>query len=324
MCCKLTKHDLKYFPFVSVIIPTYNEETYLQLCLISLQKMNYPKNKLEIIVVDNGSTDKTSEIARKYNTNLILFPEGRTISSVRNIGAKKAQGSVLAFLDADCIVTPDWLYHAVNLLNDSIGVVGSRPVAPEEDATWVQKARTAVLVKESNVITSWLSSANFIILKQLFEKVGGFDEKLETSEDADLSFRLNEITTILYSPDVKAYHLREPKNLLDFFKKELWHGKSVYEGAARHGYKKAEFLSIFVPIIFLTNMISCILFLLVGFYKLGVISLAIFFIIPLSVTTRTIITKRIYIMSLHHFIIDMTYLVARSLSILYFFSPKKR
>lgn len=323
MDCKLTKLDGVNDPFVSVIIPTYNEEVYLPQCLSSLQRVNYPPNRLEIIVVDNGSTDKTPDIARMFRTNLVLYSEGTTISAVRNYGANHAQGSILAFLDADCIVTENWLSNAVTLLTEEtggIGVVGSRPVSPDEGATWVQKARAAVLLKNKNMITCWLSSSNFILKKELFDRVGGFDESLETCEDADLSFRLNKITTILYSPYVKALHLREPKTLWEFFTKEVWHGKSSYVGIFRHGLKKEEFLSIIVPTIYLINF--CLF--LVGFALRGwaivIITQIIFWGIPAAMTARTILRRK-KLFSVHQlYIIDLVYLLARTVSIIYSFT----
>ena len=207
--------------------------------------------------------------------------------------------------------------NAVTLLIGEIGVVGSRPVAPEEGASWVQKARAAVLVKNKNIITSWLSSSNFILKKELFDRVGGFDENLETCEDADLSFRLNETTTILYSPSVKAYHLREPKTLWEFFKKEIWHGKSSYAGILRHGLKKEEFLSIIVPASYLVNLCLGIVGLALTCWVLVICNQIIFWGIPFAMTARTILRGNKLNFIHHFFLIDLVYLSARTISILY-------
>lgn len=308
---------LKKYPFVSIIIPAYNEEIYLEKCLLSLKHIDYKLDAYEVIVVDNGSTDSTCEIAKKYNAQLVSFPEGTTISAVRNRGAMCAEGTILAFLDADCVVTKKWLLNGVNLLNSSVGVVGSRPLAPKKEATWLQKARAKVLSRASNVPVSWLSSSNYIVKKELFDQIGGFDEDLETCEDADISFKLNKITTILYSPYVKAYHLREPKNLFEFFKKEVWHGKSVYEGVIRHGLKKEELLSIFVPAIYLINNVIGVCSLVFNSTSFFTISFSVFWGLPLLATIKTLFRVKTISQFPFFYIIDFIYLQARSSAVLH-------
>ena len=308
---------MQIIPEISVIIPAYNEEQYLHDCLNSILDLNYPKEKYEIIVVDNGSTDNTVSIAINLSDQVILFPEGRTIAAVRNKGASVAKGKILAFLDADCLVAPNWLEAAVELLTGSlIGVVGARPIAPEKGSTWVQRARASVLVKSKNTRVSWLSSGNFIVKAELFQQAGGFDEKLETAEDVDLSFRLNRITTILYSPKIIVLHLREPRTLLEFFKKEVWHGKSAYEGVSRHGIRKEELLSVFVPLMFCAAIVLLIFAFCTGrvmeAVALSIISLG----IPFLAAIRSVIKSNNFKRIVQFYLIDLTFIVARSFSFL--------
>src|SRR5205807_9104763 len=96
----------------SVIIPCLNEEDMIYKCLQSLCLMDYAKDDFEVVIVDNGSTDRTIESARKFVSTLNLRVEtlvdGR-VTALRNLGASKAAGKYLAFLDADCIVPREWL-----------------------------------------------------------------------------------------------------------------------------------------------------------------------------------------------------------------------
>jgi len=94
--------------FISVVIPAYNEEKYLGRCLRALRNQNYPRSCYEVIVVDNGSTDSTAEIARSCGARVVR--EGvKGVAWARQRGALAAMGEVIAFTDADTIVLPHWL-----------------------------------------------------------------------------------------------------------------------------------------------------------------------------------------------------------------------
>src|SRR5208283_3947011 len=91
---------------VSVIIPTWNEENYLERCLMSLKRQSL-KDPFEVIVVDGGSSDRTLEIAHKFTQDVLVLP-GKPVGAARNIGASRATGNLLAFLDADTSASKNW------------------------------------------------------------------------------------------------------------------------------------------------------------------------------------------------------------------------
>jgi glycosyltransferase involved in cell wall biosynthesis len=95
-------------PIISVIIPSYNEEKLLPYCLKSVLNQDFPRNKYEIIVVNNASTDKTPQIAKKFKVKLINEPK-KGLVRARNAGFKAAKGKYLVNLDADCLVPRNWL-----------------------------------------------------------------------------------------------------------------------------------------------------------------------------------------------------------------------
>lgn len=251
----------------SIIIPAKNEEKNIAACLDSISAVDYPKDLYEVIVIDNGSTDRTVDIAESKNADVYVQPD-LTISGLRNYGAEQAQGKILAFLDADCTVKEDWLKNAAKYLCiESVVSFGSAAVLPHE-TTWVQRAwfpvRNRDRVKKN---VEWLESANVFVRKDSFEKVMGFDETLMTCEDYDLSVRLRSVGDIVYDPDIVAVHHREPATINDFFKKEIWRSKSNRERFFSLGFDKNEIPSLLIPPIYFILFCSFFIFLILfGFY----------------------------------------------------------
>jgi len=117
---------------VSIIIPTFNEAKYLPLCLKALLSIDYPKEYFEIIVVDNGSTDCSREIAKEYHAK-VYRNDLKNVSGLRNLEVKKSVGEIIAFLDADCVVTKNWLIEAEKYFFDlSVALWGAAPGPPKK------------------------------------------------------------------------------------------------------------------------------------------------------------------------------------------------
>ena len=111
-------------PLVSVIVPVRNEEHLIAQCLRSLLDQDYPKDRLEVLVVDNDSTDRSREIIRQFPVQY-LFEKKKGASAARNAGARAARGDLLAFTDSDCVVPSHWVSRLVSALNeDSVDAVG--------------------------------------------------------------------------------------------------------------------------------------------------------------------------------------------------------
>jgi glycosyltransferase involved in cell wall biosynthesis len=256
-------------PLVTIVIPTLNEEKYIGRCLRSIHLLAYPKEKLEIIVVDNISTDKTIDIATEIGADVIRV-KPISIAHSRNTGAKKAKGEILAFIDADCLVTVNWLARGVEYFKDPrIVAVGSYPAVLEQESNQLQKA-WSILCRgnESEVRKSeWLSSANLIVRKGSFNQIGGFNDSLITCEDSDLGYRLGKLGDIINDPQVLVFHLREPRTWMAFFKKEVWHSRGNLAGVFSHGINLKEFPSFLMP---LTYGLGVFGLLLIPFYGLKI------------------------------------------------------
>lgn len=235
----------------SVIIPAKNEEANIGRCIDSIVNVDWDRSQYEIIVVDNGSSDRTVAIAREKGAQVYVKPE-LTISGLRNFGAFNSSGKILAFLDADCAVDRRWLAAASLYLNttDCVAAFGS-PVVVPDGGTWVQNAWFNVRGKPDLVIdVDWLESANLLVKREMFVSIGGFNEALVTCEDYDLTQRLKAIGRLVSDFRVRAIHYREPASVLEFIKKEMWRSKSNYTGLFKRKVDLAEIPSLVLPIIY--------------------------------------------------------------------------
>ncbi len=300
----------------SIIIPMKNEENNIDSCLESILDNSFSRRNYEIICVDNGSTDRTVELAEKYATSIYCIPD-KTISYLRNYGAQKAQGEYLAFVDADCVVGKAWLDAAsVYFDNEKIVCFGSTPEIPV-DATWVEKAfHLNSTMKKDIQQVEWLPSANIIVKKDVFWEIGGFNESLETCEDVDLCYRIDQKYKIISDKKIKAVHLREPKTIKELFRKELWRGKNNLNGLKEHGLKIKEIPSIVLPLYYLILPIIFITLLCLKGVIFAVLSFMLLFFTPAFLVSILVTFKaRKYHYILKTFAVYLTYFVSRAVSL---------
>jgi glycosyltransferase involved in cell wall biosynthesis len=177
-------------PFVSFVIPAKNEAQMIGRCLDAINNLDYDPARRECIVVDNGSMDDTVKIAKLKGAKVLTMPD-KTISALRNLGAKEARGDYLAFIDADCLINNEWLKNALpHFQNPAVGCVGSHPDIPE-DCSWVEKTWHRQTGSKSKVVeVDWLGSANILVRCSAFIQTGGFNESLTTCEDVDFCYRV--------------------------------------------------------------------------------------------------------------------------------------
>ena len=177
-------------PSCSIIIPAYNEAEWLPKTLSALDTaLNDFREPVEVIVVDNNSTDDTAEIARRYGAQVVFEPVNQ-ISRARNTGARSASGNYLFFLDADTILPPELLRSAViRLQGGGECCGGGARVALYEAAP--RLVRMGVRLWNQWSSTTRIAAGCFIFcLKKGFESVGGFSEQVYAGEEYWLSRRL--------------------------------------------------------------------------------------------------------------------------------------
>lgn len=235
---------------ISIIIPALNEERMIGPCLASLAKLDFAREKFEVILVDNGSTDKTLEIAESFQDRLnlrILQKTGVRISGLRNLGAQEARGEIVAFLDADCLAKSDWLERILGFApNDSIGVVGAYYLLPE-DSSWVGRTWHRYQEAEKSGEVSHVPAGDLIMRREDFLQFGGFDETIQTNEDYELCERVRKAGMAVRAyPEIGVVHLGTAQNLRVFFRKQAWHGTHVVKVFLRnvsgsHNFKAVAF-----------------------------------------------------------------------------------
>jgi GT2 family glycosyltransferase len=213
----------------SIIIPTKNNADILEKCLESIRNLDYPKEEIELIIVDGHSTDNTVEIAKKYGCKVVYENVG-TRGGACNVGVRIANGEFVVFTDADCVVPKDWLKNLIRHFNDGrIASVGGPNVTPEDDTefakcvgvvlSFLSKLGARYGLNIDRVVETFHNSGcNVAYRKKAIEEVVGFNEKLITCEDEELDYRIKKKGyKILYTPDAVVYHYRRP-DWKSFFK----------------------------------------------------------------------------------------------------------
>lgn len=184
------------FPFVSVIVPTHARKTLLLRLLTSLRRQDYPSQRYEIIVVHNWTDDGTEEAVAKAISEAahprILYHrryQYRGPTASRQIGADRAQGDILAFVDDDCEAMPHWLTAGAAAMTPGVGLVqGQTLPRPDQPRRYFEKT---VCVTGP---TFWFETCNIFYLRQAFQQVGGFSEEFRHEyyggEDTDLGLKV--------------------------------------------------------------------------------------------------------------------------------------
>lgn len=202
------------WPRVSVVCCAYNAAATLAETLASLDGLNYPD--YETIVIDDGSTDATAEIARRHRCRLIQVPNGG-LSRARNLGIQAATGRIVAFIDADAAADPDWLYFLVSQLeNCAAAGCGGPNLSPPSDSEIAQRVDRApgnpVHVLLDNERAEHLPGCNMAFWKDALLRVGGFNPLYRAAgDDVDVCWKiLEQGGTLAFSPAAVVWHHRRP------------------------------------------------------------------------------------------------------------------
>lgn len=218
-------------PLVSVIIPTYNSSSTIDICLKSIREQTY--SNIEIVVVDNCSTDCTKEIAKKHGSTVFQIKASRSVA--RNYGAKKARGAFLLFLDADQELTSKVIEECVQSTIDGHISAIMIPEIRVGEGFW---ARCRALERRTYVGDPLVENARFY-KRDVFEKLGGYDVMLEAGEDKDLHARMEDAGYKVSSVKSIMKHLEGRVKLRELVRRSYRYGKT-YIRYARKQPKRAS------------------------------------------------------------------------------------
>jgi len=200
-------------PFVSVVVPVWNDAERLAGCLRSLEKQTYPAHLYEVIVVDNGSTDSVSGVVASCANARVVIEQRAGSYAARNTGVREAVGEVIAFTDSDCLPAPDWIERAiVHLINNRGTVVAGRiEIFPRSalHPNGVEQYETLVALAQKEFVNNYGfgATANLFVFKEVFERVGYFLADLKSGGDLEWGRRLKKHDfTIEYFEDVCVRH----------------------------------------------------------------------------------------------------------------------
>ncbi|NVN99103.1 MAG: mycofactocin biosynthesis glycosyltransferase MftF [Geobacteraceae bacterium] len=233
---RIVTEQSSQLPQVSIVIPVMNRAEELRRCLKSLALLNYPEEKLQIIVVDDGSSDDSSEVARGLGALVVLSGgTGRGPAAARNVGAAIASGEILAFIDSDCTASSSWLDELVPAFADpKIVAVGGLVdgMCHESSVDHYENVMSSLslggreLSGGSGDDTFYLPSCNMLVRRAPFQNAGGFNDTMHVGEDVDLTWRLRDSGwTITYLPIGKVYHAHR-SSIRSFMSRRFDYGTS--------------------------------------------------------------------------------------------------
>lgn len=291
---------------ISIIIPVLNSERSIRDCLNAILDQGYPREHYEIIIIDNGSTDKSIEIIKQYPVKLLFEKRAHNSYMARNLGIKQAAGDIIVFLDADCIPQENWMINLITpFVSSDVGVVAGE-VFSAKPTNLIQGfySYTNFLQQENKVDDGIraLATANIALRKEIFTEIGLFDETFRWGGDNDFGLRIQQETDyriiFLKIASVEHSHRHSFKGLL---KHAFTYGLGIARFRLKHtnlpNYRQSTSL-----------MINTVIF---GRFILGII------IIPLR-SIRIWRSGRTLLESIIYPILDKLFMLTEQAGIIYF------
>lgn len=200
-------------PLVSVIVPVWNGAEEIPLCLAALEAQTYPRDRLEIIVVDNASTDATADCVRRFPGVTLLHEPVAGSYHARNLGLGQARGEYIAFTDADCIPATDWIEKAIGhaRARPDAGVIAGRielfRPEPKADEIYECYERLFSFRQDIGARKGFCATANWIGRRDDLRAFGGFQADRKSGADGELARRFHVSgKPIVYAADAVVRH----------------------------------------------------------------------------------------------------------------------
>jgi GT2 family glycosyltransferase len=252
------------FPFFSIIIPTYNRPQPLRACLESLARLDYPRDRFEVIVVDDGSEIPPDRAVSSsgHELDVTFLTQAHAGPAVaRNTGAARAQGEYLAFTDDDCAPASDWLRAlAARLAQTPDAAIAGRVINALPDNPY--SSASQLLISYLNTYYNadpdrarFLTSNNLALPADRFHALGGFDKRFSIGgEDRDLCDHwLYQGHRVIYAPEVLVYHAHW-LTLRGFWRQHFNYGRGGFHFHRTHAQRGQDRIR-FEPLSFYLNLL---------------------------------------------------------------------
>jgi GT2 family glycosyltransferase len=226
-------------PFFSIVIPSYNRPERLANCLESFIRLDYPRDRFEVIVVDDGSEPSLEPVVVSFSSQLHLTfirQANAGPAKARNAGAAKAKGEFLAFTDDDCTPTPDWLKTlSARFTTAPDCLVGGKTLNALPDKLYSTASQTLTdflyqyYLRDFNQ-PNFFASNNFATPREQFQALGGFDTSfpLAAGEDREFCDRwLEQGYKMIYANEVQVYHAHQ-LSLPTFWRQHFNYGRGAF------------------------------------------------------------------------------------------------
>lgn len=226
-------------PFFSIVIPTYNRPDRLAICLQSIAEIDYPRDRFEVIVVDDGSQMSLDSVVKPFQDCLditLLKQPNAGPATARNRGAERAKGQFLAFTDDDCMPTSDWLNHLASRFTiEPDCLIGGLTINALPDNLYSTASQKLIdyLYEYYNAKpeeSRFFASNNLALSTELFHKIGGFDTSYPraAAEDREFCDRwLNSGYAMIYAPEVLIYHAHK-LTFRSFWRQHFNYGRGAF------------------------------------------------------------------------------------------------
>lgn len=257
----------------SFIIPHLGREAMLVDTIASIGLLDKSGIDIEVIVVTKN--DKLhfdiGALSKGISIKVIHAPLHITISAQRNLGCQDATGDLIAFLDADIELSPNWLASLHPMLNNETKLVSAVQVS-SVDATPLEILRTELSNASVDCNVEFLPGRNLLMSKETFSISGGFPEHLVTCEDYVFTQKVREQGKLFYTTASSYVHLGEDKEFIEMAKKEVWRGQSNLASLKGRDIELSEYPSFFAPSIFTFGLLCSFIFSLMSLNILAVLS----------------------------------------------------
>jgi len=228
------------WPTVTAVVCAYNEERRIGGCLSSLAAVDYPG--FQVVVCDDGSTDRTLELARLSPFEVLALPHGG-LSRARNAGLAAATGDIVAYLDADAACHPEWPYHLALAFEDPRVLVAGGPNLPFRASGLVERAVAQSPGNPAEVLigddrAEHVPGCNLAVRRSALQDLGGFDPAYTTAgDDVDVCWRLLDLGGLVaFSPAAQVHHHRRD-TVRGYLRQQRGYGRAERMLAGQHRHR---------------------------------------------------------------------------------------